>query len=244
MEAYVIVHRPHIKVGIRWRRRRRRRHTIISHSTILQYNHNIWYGSYAEKKYWTRKTMISTGLPYLQFSITVTCWGFSPARLTWPAYGGGRKRENSPAWKHRIIVASTCRRSVEFGRYVTQCWHVSPRRGETGRQKYFLPGRQKYLSALVSPLWAETSQLFTCTALFNAFNSRFGTIFTLYKLSVGNSMGIGCSQGLHHSPASKGIPIKPLSSCCWAIFSQLVWQCPHCVHYRSAADEDLWWYSE
>ena len=42
-----------------------------------------------------------------------------------------------------------------------QCWHVSPRRGETERQKYFLPGRQKYLSALVSPLWAETSQLFT-----------------------------------------------------------------------------------
>ena len=59
----------------------------------------------------------------------------------------------------------------------TQCWHVSPRRGETERQKYFLPGRQKYLSALVSPLWAETSQLFTYTALFNAFNSRFGTFF-------------------------------------------------------------------
>ena len=95
-----------------------------------------------------------------------------------------------------------------------QCWHVSPRRGETGRQKYFLPRRQKYLSALVSPLWAETSQLFTYTASFDAFNSRFGTFFTLYKLSVGHSMGIGCSPGLHHSPASKGIPIKPLSSCC------------------------------
>ena len=38
---------------------------IISHSTILQYNHNIWYGSYVEKKYWWRKTMISTRLPYL-----------------------------------------------------------------------------------------------------------------------------------------------------------------------------------
>ena len=55
-----------------------------------------------------------------------------------------------------------------------QCWHVSPRRGETERQKY--------LSALVSPLWAETSQLFTYTALFNAFNSRFDTFFTLHKL--------------------------------------------------------------
>ena len=93
---------------------------IISHSTILQYNLNIWYGSYAEKKYWTWKTMISTGLPYLQFSMNSQ--GFSPARLTWPAYDGGRKRENSSAWKHRIIVASTCRRSGEFGRYVTWLW--------------------------------------------------------------------------------------------------------------------------
>ena len=89
---------------------------IISHSTILQYNHNISYGSYAEKKYLTRKTMISTGLPYLQFSMNSQ--GFSPARLTWPAYDGGRKRENSSARKHCIIVASTCRRYVEFGRYV------------------------------------------------------------------------------------------------------------------------------
>ena len=95
-----------------------------------------------------------------------------------------------------------------------QCCHVSPRRGETERQKYILPGRQKYLSALVSPLWAETSQLFTYTALFNAFNSRFGTFFTLHKLSVGQSMSMGCSEGLHHSPASKGLPIKALSSCC------------------------------
>ena len=92
---------------------------IISHSTILQYNHNI-NGSYAEKKHWTRKTMISTGLPYLQFSMNSQ--GFSPAILTWPAYEGGRKRENSSAWKHCIIVASTCRRSVEFGHYVTWIW--------------------------------------------------------------------------------------------------------------------------
>ena len=37
--------------------------------------------------------MISTGLPYLQFSMNSQ--GFSPARLTWPAYDSGRKRENS-----------------------------------------------------------------------------------------------------------------------------------------------------
>ena len=93
---------------------------IISHSTTLQYNHNIWHGTKAEKKYWTQQIMISTGLPYLQFSMDRQ--GFSPARLTWPAYDDGRKLENSPAWKHRIIVASTCRFSVEFGRYVTWLW--------------------------------------------------------------------------------------------------------------------------
>ena len=93
---------------------------IISHSTTLQNNHNIWHGTKAEKKYWTQKIMISTGLPYFQFSMNSQ--GFSPARLTWPAYDDGRKRENSSARKHRIIVASTCRRSVEFGRYVTWLW--------------------------------------------------------------------------------------------------------------------------
>ena len=77
---------------------------IISHATILQYNHNIWYGSYAEKKYWARKTMISTGLPYLQFSMNSQ--GFSPARLTWPAYDGGRKRENSSAWNETRLKTS------------------------------------------------------------------------------------------------------------------------------------------
>ena len=46
--------------------------------------------------------------------------------LAWTAnallYDDGRKRENSSAWKDRIIVASTCRRSVEFGCYVTWLW--------------------------------------------------------------------------------------------------------------------------
>ena len=96
---------------------------IISHSTTLQYNHNIWHGTKAEKKYWTRKIMISIGLPYLQFSINRE--GFSRSILIWPAYGDGRKRENSSAWKHRIIVASTCRRSEEFGRYVTWLWRAN-----------------------------------------------------------------------------------------------------------------------
>ena len=31
--------------------------------------------------------------------------------------------------------------------------------------------------------------------------------------SVGHSMGIGCSEGLHHSPASQGLLIKAMSSC-------------------------------
>ena len=92
---------------------------IISHSTILKYSYNIWYGSYAEKKYWTRKTMISTGLPICNLAWTVEAF---PRRETWPAYDSGRKRENNSAWKHCIIVASTCRRSVEFGRYVTWLW--------------------------------------------------------------------------------------------------------------------------
>ena len=38
--------------------------------------------------------------------------GFARARLTWAAYDDGRKRENSSARKHRIIVASTCKRFV------------------------------------------------------------------------------------------------------------------------------------
>ena len=95
---------------------------IISPSTTLPYNHNIWHGTLAEKKFWTRKIMISTGLPYLQFSMNSQ--GFSPARLTWPAYDDRRKRENRSAWKHHIIAASTRRRSVEFGRYVTWLWMV------------------------------------------------------------------------------------------------------------------------
>ena len=41
---------------------------------------------------------------------------FVAARLTWPAYVDSRKLENSYVWKYGIIVASTCRRSVQFGR--------------------------------------------------------------------------------------------------------------------------------
>ena len=42
-------------------------------------------------------------------------------RLTWLAYSDGRKRENCSVWKDRIIVASTCWPSVQFGCYIT--WH-------------------------------------------------------------------------------------------------------------------------
>ncbi len=36
-----------------------------------------------------------------------------------------RKLENSSVWKDRIIVASTCRRSVQFGFYITWLWMVN-----------------------------------------------------------------------------------------------------------------------
>ena len=64
--------------------------------------------------------MNSTVLPYFHFGMIRQC--LAAARLTWPAYDDGRKRENSSAWKDRIIVASTCRRSMEFGCYVTWIW--------------------------------------------------------------------------------------------------------------------------
>ena len=56
-------------------------------------------------------------LPCLHFGMNRQC--FDAVRLTWPAYDDSRKRENSSAWKYRIIVASTCRRSMEYGCYVT-----------------------------------------------------------------------------------------------------------------------------
>ena len=47
------------------------------------------------------------------------------ARLTWLAYVDSRKLENSSVWKDRIIVASTCRRSVQFSCYITWSKHIS-----------------------------------------------------------------------------------------------------------------------
>ena len=38
------------------------------------------------------------------------------------AYSDGRKRENCSVWKDRIIVASTCRRPVQFGCSITWLW--------------------------------------------------------------------------------------------------------------------------
>ena len=46
----------------------------------------------------------------VQFGINCQC--FAAARLPWPAYVDCRELENSSVWKDRIIVASTCRRSV------------------------------------------------------------------------------------------------------------------------------------
>ena len=59
--------------------------------------------------------MNSTVLPSVQFGMNYH--GFAAARLTWPAHVDGRKL--SSVWKDRIIVASTCRRSMEFGCYIT-----------------------------------------------------------------------------------------------------------------------------
>ena len=59
-------------------------------------------------------------LPYFQFGMNCQC--FAAARLTWSAYVDGGKLENSSVWKDRIIVASTCRRSVRFGCYITWLW--------------------------------------------------------------------------------------------------------------------------
>ena len=67
--------------------------------------------------------MNSTVLPSFEFG--TNCPGLPAARLTWPAYVDGRKRENSSVWKDRIIVASTCTRTVQFGCYVTWLWKAN-----------------------------------------------------------------------------------------------------------------------
>ena len=74
---------------------------------------------YAERKFWTRKIMNSTVLPYFHFGMNHQ--GFAAAKPTCLA-DASRKSENSSFWKDRIIVASTCRHSVQFGCYVTWVW--------------------------------------------------------------------------------------------------------------------------
>ena len=66
--------------------------------------------------------------------------------------------------KSNYIVTGS---SSIFRHLARQCWHVSARRAQTERQKYFLPGRQKYLSPLVSPLWAETAS--SCSRIPHCF---------------------------------------------------------------------------
>ena len=63
--------------------------------------------------------MNSTALPPPYFGTHRQC--FAAFRLTWLAYSDGRKREKCSVWKDRIIGASICRRSVQFGCYIT--WH-------------------------------------------------------------------------------------------------------------------------
>ena len=65
-------------------------------------------------------TKNSTVLPSSQFGMNCQC--FTAARLTWPAYVNSRKLENRSVCKDRIIVASTCRRSVQFGCYIACLW--------------------------------------------------------------------------------------------------------------------------
>ena len=64
--------------------------------------------------------MNSTVLPSRYFGMNRQC--FAAARLMWPAYVDSRKRENCSVWKDLTIVALTCRRSVQFGCWITWLW--------------------------------------------------------------------------------------------------------------------------
>ena len=68
----------------------------------------------------TSKIMNSTALQFRYFG--THCQGFAAASVTWSAYGDNRKREYCSDWKYLIIVASTCRRSVQFGCYISWLW--------------------------------------------------------------------------------------------------------------------------
>ena len=98
---------------------------LTLYPTAPLYNNHIWHGTLAETNFLTRKIMNSTVLPSCYFGTSRQ--GFSAASLTWPVYVGSRKRENCSVWKDRIIVASTCRRSVQFGCYKTNLgWQIVP----------------------------------------------------------------------------------------------------------------------
>ena len=64
--------------------------------------------------------MNSTLLPSRYFGTHRQC--FAAANLTWPTYVDRRKRENCFVWTDRIIVASICRYSVQFGCNITWLW--------------------------------------------------------------------------------------------------------------------------
>ena len=69
---------------------------------------------FKHEKYWIQQCCHLSSLAWTA--------SFTAARLTWPAYVDGRKLESSSVWKDRIIVSSTCRRSVQFGYYITWLW--------------------------------------------------------------------------------------------------------------------------
>ena len=93
---------------------------IIPHCTTLQYNHNIWHGNLGRNEFANAKDNEFNSAAISLLWHHRQC--FAAARLTWLGYGAGRKRENCSVWKYRIIVASTCRRPVQFGCYITWLW--------------------------------------------------------------------------------------------------------------------------
>ena len=65
---------------------------ITLYPTLPFYNIIIIFDTVVTHK---RNIEHETGLPYLQFCMNGP--GFSPSRLSWPAYDGGRKLENISA---------------------------------------------------------------------------------------------------------------------------------------------------
>ena len=87
---------------------------IISHCTSLQYNHNIWHGTSKG-----RNEFVNAKDNELNSAAISLLW-HPPAMLCRHTATVGNVK--IAVWKDRIIVASTCRRSVQFGCYITWLW--------------------------------------------------------------------------------------------------------------------------